>query len=73
MTVYKKSIGEGSNKITYFVADVYVTSASEIKAAFANGEFGKNIKDSVFSMAVENKALFAINGDSMVIQNAVSL
>ena len=44
VTVYKKSIGEGSNKITYFVADVYVTSASEVKAAFADGEFGKNIK-----------------------------
>ena len=58
VTVYKKSIGEGSNKITYFVADVYVTSASEIKSAFADGEFGKNIKDSVFSMAVENNALF---------------
>jgi hypothetical protein len=78
VTVYKKSIGESSNKITYFVADVYVTSASEIKAAFANGEFGKNIKDSVFSMAVENKALFAINGDfygnserSIVIRNGI--
>lgn len=78
VTVYKKSIGEGSNKITYFVADVYVTSASEIKAAFADGEFGKNIKDSVFSMAVENNALFAINGDfygnserSIVIRNGI--
>ena len=76
VTLYKKSIGEGSNKITYFVADVYVTSASEIKAAF--GEFGKNIKDSVFSMAVENNALFAINGDfygnserSIVIRNGI--
>lgn len=60
------------------MADVYVTSASEIKSAFADGEFGKNIKDSVFSMAVENKALFAINGDfygnserSIVIRNGI--
>ena len=78
VTVYKKSIGEGSDKITYFVADVYVTSASEIRSAFADGDFGKNIKDSVYNMAVENNAIFAINGDfygnserSIVIRNGV--
>lgn len=78
VTVYKKSIGDGSDKITYYVADVYVTDASVIKTAFADGTFGKNIKDSVYNMATENNAIFAINGDfygnserSIVIRNGV--
>ncbi len=78
VSVYKRSIGEGSDKITYFVADVYVTNVSEIKTAFADDSYGKNIKDSVYNMAVENNAVFAINGDyygnaeeSIVIRNGV--
>lgn len=78
VTVYKKSIGDGSDKITYFVADVYVTNAGVIQTAFADGVFGKNIKDSVYNMAVDNNAIFAINGDfygnsekSIVIRNGI--
>lgn len=78
VTVYKKSVGDGSDRITYFVADVYVTNAGVIKTAFADGVFGKNIKDSVYNMAVDNNAIFAVNGDfygnserSIVIRNGV--
>ncbi|MBQ6632751.1 MAG: phosphodiester glycosidase family protein [Ruminococcus sp.] len=78
VSVYKRSIGEGDEKITYFVADVYVSNVSEIKTAFADDSYGKNIKDSVYNMAVDNNAIFAINGDyygnaeeSIVIRNGV--
>ena len=78
VSVYKKSVGEGDEKITYFISDVYVTDISVIQTAFANDTFGKNIKESVYDMAKDNDAVFAINGDyygnseqSIVIRNGV--
>lgn len=78
ITIYKKSIGEGSDKITYYIADVYVTNAGVIQTAFANDTYGKNIKASVNSMAEAHDAIFAINGDfygnseeGIVIRNGV--
>ena len=78
VSVYKKSVGEGDEKITYYIADVYVTDVSTIKTAFADDTFGKNIKKSVYDMAEDNNAVFAINGDyygnseqSIVIRNGV--
>lgn len=78
VSVYKKSVGDGDEKITYYIADVYVTDISILKTAFADDTFGKNIKKSVYDMAKDNDAVFAINGDyygnseqSIVIRNGV--
>ena len=78
ITIYKKSVGEGSEKITYYVADVYVTNAGVIKTAFANDTYGKNIKSNVSQMARTHDAIWAINGDfygnteeGIVIRNGV--
>lgn len=78
LTVYKKSVGEGNDKITYYVADIYVTNAGVIQTAFAENTYGKNIKSSVNEMAEEHNAIWAINGDfygnseeGIVIRNGV--
>lgn len=78
LTVYKKSVGDGNDKITYYTADIYVTNTGVVKTAFAENTYGKNIKSSVNEMAEENGAIWAINGDfygnseeGVVIRNGV--
>ena len=48
---------------TYYVADVQVTSSDQLKTAFAEGTYGRNIKETTSSMAAANQAVLAINGD----------
>lgn len=63
INVSKKWFGDGSDKITYFSADIYVTSVDVLKTALANDKYGKNIKGSIFDMAKSHDAVFAVNGD----------
>ncbi|MDF9841785.1 MULTISPECIES: phosphodiester glycosidase family protein [unclassified Paenibacillus] len=55
--------GSGSDKITYFVADVVLKDASSLKSAFADNSFGTNITEATSEIASSNDAIFAINGD----------
>ncbi|MGM0214484.1 phosphodiester glycosidase family protein [Enterococcus sp. AZ109] len=48
---------------TYYVADIQVESSDQLKTAFANGTYGRNIKETTSSMAAANQAVLAINGD----------
>jgi exopolysaccharide biosynthesis protein len=49
---------------TYFyVADVQITNIGYLKAAFAQNTYGRNIKETTSTMAENNKAIFAVNGD----------
>lgn len=61
--IYQQEIGEGQEKITYFVADIQLGDATDLRAAFAQNQYGLNIKDTVSGMAQEHDALFAVNGD----------
>ncbi len=63
ITIDKKWFGEGDDKVTYYTADIYVSSVDVLKTALAKDTYGKNIKDSIFSMAAEHDAVFAVNGD----------
>ena len=63
ITIEKKWFGEGDDKVTYYAADIYVSSVDVLKTALAEDTYGKNIKDSIFSMAAEHDAVFAVNGD----------
>ena len=70
--------GSGNNTITYFVADVVLSDATVLNSAFANNQFGRNIIDTTSSIAEDNNAIFAINGDyygfrtdGIVIRNGV--
>lgn len=61
--IYQQEIGEGQEKITYFVADIQLGDATDLRAAFAQNQYGLNIKDTVSDMAQEHDAFFAVNGD----------
>lgn len=51
------------NNTTYYVADISLSSAKYLKTALANNTYGRNIKDTTSSIAENNNAIFAINGD----------
>lgn len=46
-----------------YVADITLTSARYLKTAFANGTYGRNVTDTTSSIAEDNNAVLAINGD----------
>ncbi len=48
---------------TIYVADIVVSSPEYIKAAFAEGTYGRNIKEKTSEIAEEAGAILAINGD----------
>lgn len=52
-----------ANDTTLYVADIQVSSVEYLKTAFAQGTYGRNIKAATSTIAAENKAIFAINGD----------
>ncbi|WP_410771215.1 phosphodiester glycosidase family protein [Fontibacillus sp. BL9] len=55
--------GSGSDRITYFVADVTMKNAASLLSAFADNSFGRNITENTSDIAADNDAIFAINGD----------
>ena len=48
---------------TYYVADIKLSSADYLKTALAQNTYGTNITDTTSSIARQNNAIFAINGD----------
>lgn len=63
ITINKVVTGTGNNTVTYFVADIIVSSAEQVQSAFANNSFGRNIIAYTSVIAKQNQAIFAINGD----------
>ncbi len=63
ITVEKRTKGEGDSLVTYYVADVHVTSAQYFRTAFAKDRFGKNIKENVLPIAERHNAILATSGD----------
>ena len=61
--IEKVESGSRNDKITYFVADVQIKDTSNLYSAFAKNKFGRNIVETTSSMANDNNAIFAINGD----------
>ena len=55
--------GTGSNKVTYYVADVTVGDASVVRGGFAENKFGRNIVADTSDIAASYNAVFAVNGD----------
>jgi exopolysaccharide biosynthesis protein len=55
--------GSGSETVTYFVADVQLSDATQLQNAFADNSFGRNITAYTSTIAEQNNAVFAINGD----------
>ena len=70
--------GSGRDTVTYYVADVVLSDATQLRAGFANNQFGTNITADTSDIAEYYDAVFAINGDyygfrdsGIVIRNGV--
>ena len=70
--------GSGDATVTYYVADVTLGDATALRSAFADNRFGQNITELTSTIAEDNGAVFAINGDyygfrdtGIVIRNGV--
>ena len=48
---------------TIYVADIQLKNSKYLKTAFANNEYGRNIKEITSIIAKQNNAILAINGD----------
>lgn len=51
------------NGVTYYVADFYVRSVTQLRTAMATETFTTGVADSVLNMARKNDALLAVSGD----------
>ena len=78
ITVTQVTTGSGSSAVTYYVADVVLGDATELRSAFANNQFGQNIIENPSEIAADHDAIFAVNGDyygfrstGIVIRNGV--
>lgn len=78
ITIEKKELGMDSNKITYYLADIRLSDATQLQTALAHDTYGVDIKDTLSDMAEEHDAYFAVNGDyygyrwdGIVIRNGV--
>ncbi len=49
--------------VTYYVEDIYIRDISNLRTAFAQDTYGRSITDWVLTMAQDNDAIAAINGD----------
>ena len=63
ISIREVTTGSGQNKVTYFVADVVLSDATQLASAFADNSFGRNIIEYTSVIAEQNNAIFAINGD----------
>ncbi|TFH53326.1 phosphodiester glycosidase family protein [Actinomyces viscosus] len=61
--IQQVSTGSGNDTVTYYVADVKLTNATDLRSAFANNSFGTNITAKPSVIASEHDAILAINGD----------
>lgn len=64
VSVKSTKLGEDDAVITYYTADVYISDIEQLRTAFAEGSYGKNIREPTLDMAKENQAVLAISGDS---------
>ncbi len=54
---------ERANDTTFYVVDIQLSSADYLKTAFAQGSYGRNIKETTSTIAKKQQAILAINGD----------
>ena len=78
ITVSTVTTGSGDDTVTYYVADVVLSDATQLRSAFAQNSFGTNITETPSDIAEANGATLAINGDyygfrdtGIVIRNGV--
>lgn len=57
-------VGSGRSKVTYHVADIYITNVECFRSAFAENTYGDNFAQNVLEQDIDNDAIVAISGDS---------
>ncbi len=55
---------------TIYAVDIVLSDVSQLKTAFANNTYGRNIKQTTSAMAAAHDAILAINGDYYGFRNA---
>lgn len=63
ITISTVTEGSGDDTVTYYVADVVVDAATQVRSAFAKDQFGENIIETTSTIAAANDAILAVNGD----------
>lgn len=78
ISISEVSQNNNDGPLVYYIADVVLSDATQLKSAFAKNQFGTNIIEYTSKIASENDAIFAINGDyygfrddGIVIRNGV--
>lgn len=61
ITKYNK--GTGSNRMVYYVADLYITDIEQLQTCFAKDEFGVGRRETVLDMDKRTGAIMAVSGD----------
>ena len=69
ITVETKTVGEGSKKSVYHIADIYIGSMDNFATYTANGEMRYWGTQDVVKMSKASDALIAISGDFLTYQN----
>ena len=64
VTLEQKSFGQGNDKVTYYIADVYISDIKMLQTHFAQNSYGIGFKEGLKSMSNTMKSVLAINGDS---------
>lgn len=64
LDIEEHSFGEGNDKVTYYLADVYIASIDCLRTKFAKNTYGVDYTDGLDVMAREVQAVAAVNGDS---------
>ncbi len=59
----RESLDAKNRPQVYFIADIYIRDIECLSTAFAENTFGKSYNDRVTTIAHDNGAIFAINGD----------
>lgn len=62
ISISQISTGSGKDTVTYFVADVWLASGTDLEAGLADG-FERGNVDYTTAIAAESGAVFAVNGD----------
>ena len=66
LTITKAQQGD----IVYYTADIYLRDISNFQTAFAKGQYGDSISDSIQNISADNNALLALTGDYYSVQPA---
>lgn len=78
ISIEQVTTGSGDDTVTYYVADVVLDDATQLRSAFAQNQFGENITELTSEIAQDVGAVLAVNGDyygfrdtGIVIRNGV--